>query len=57
MENNKNISKKYQNINELFYELVESLEESQFHFCAYVVEEAYRFYMAELEKRLAKKVN
>lgn len=57
MENNKNTSKKYQNINELFYELLKSLESCEFDFCAYVVREAYRFYMADLEKRLDKKVN
>lgn len=57
MESDKNISQKYQNINELFYNLVDSLEECRFNFCAYVVEEAYHFYRAELKKRLSEKIN
>lgn len=50
MENNQ--ESKLSKINEFFYELIVLLRETEFNFCAYVVEEAYRFYMAELEKRL-----
>ncbi len=45
-------------ISEEFYDLAIHLREEKFDFCAYVVEEAYRFYMAALEKELfGKEVN
>lgn len=50
MENNQ--ESKLNEINKSFYELIVLLRETKFDFCAYVVEEAYRFYMTELEKRL-----
>jgi len=53
----KSISHNYQNINDLFFELITTLRKSRFDFCAYVVEEAYNFYGAELEKRLQKEIN
>lgn len=48
----KQMQEKLQRINFCFYDLITDLRETQFDFCAYLVEEAYRFYMAELERRL-----
>ena len=53
----KNQANKLNKTNKLFYELIVLLRETEFNFCAYVVEEAYSFYMAELEKRLSDKKN
>ena len=53
----KNVDQNYQNINELFFDLVTALRKCRFDFCAYVVEEAYYFYDAELEKRLQNEIN
>ena len=39
-------------INHRFYDLIKDLRGCRFEFCAYLVEEAYRFYMTELERRL-----
>ncbi len=51
-------NKELQKISELFYDLVVALRAQQFDFCAYVVEDAYQFYMIELEKRFkAKNIN
>ena len=44
-------SKKLRRINECFYHLIIDLHEEKFDFCAFVIEEAYRFYMSELEGR------
>ena len=41
-------------INELFYELVQRLKAQKFDFCAYVVEDAYRFFMSDIESRSRK---
>ncbi|MBR6327832.1 MAG: hypothetical protein IKR60_03040 [Alphaproteobacteria bacterium] len=46
------VQEKLQKINFCFYDLITNLKETQFDLCAYLVEEAYRFYMTELERRL-----
>ena len=48
----KDKTKKLQKISELFYDLIIELRSEQFDFCAYVIEDAYQFYMIELEKRM-----
>ncbi len=47
-------TEKISRINELFYELVQSLKAQKFDFCAYVVEDAYRFFMTSIENRYPK---
>lgn len=42
-------------INRSFYDLIVLLRANRFDFCAFVVEDAYRFYMLEFEKRVHKK--
>jgi len=41
-------------ISQLFYDLILALRAQHFDFCAYVIEDAYQFYMVELEKKLEK---
>ncbi len=53
-QNEKN-AEKLLKISEKFYDLIVRLKQENFDFCAYVVEEAYRFYMNELEKVLSGK--
>ena len=47
-------SEEIKRINELFYKLVQSLKAQKFDFCAYVVEDAYRFFMSDIESRSRK---
>ena len=47
-----NPQKDLKRINHTFYHLITDLKMHQFKFCAYLVEEAYKFYMTELERRL-----
>ncbi|MBQ7659734.1 MAG: hypothetical protein IJS26_03190 [Alphaproteobacteria bacterium] len=42
-------------INRSFYDLIVLLRANRFDFCAFVVEDAYRFYMLEFEKRVHQK--
>ncbi len=54
MNNNKELQqKKLYQINMCFYQLILSLREQDFNFCAEIVEGAYGVYAAELEKRLS----
>ena len=47
-----NKTKEFKKINRLFYDLIIALRAEGFDFCAYVIEDAYQFYMVELEKKL-----
>jgi len=46
---------KFLQINEEFYALIVHLKKVKFDFCAYVVEQAYRFFMTEVEKTFTNK--
>jgi len=55
--NEENDLQNYKNISRLFLSLADNLRKYKFHFCAYVVDEAYCFYRAEVKKRFQNKVN
>ena len=55
--NEKKNLQKYQNMSTLFISLICDLKKYRFDFCAYVVEEAYCFYNAEMKKRLENRPN
>lgn len=52
MQNDPKEIKAYQIISILFSDLIEYLKRYRFDFCAYVVEDAYSVYSAELDKRV-----
>ena len=52
MKNNSNEMKAYQAISILFSDLIAYLKKYRFDFCAYVVEDVYFLYSAEIEKRV-----
>lgn len=52
MSNDPNEMKAYQIISILFSDLIEYLKRYRFDFCAYVVEDVYTIYSAELDKRV-----
>lgn len=47
--NNQLQTEKIKHIHELFDQLILALKNQKFDFCAYVVEDAYRFFMASIE--------